>query len=42
MSRLIVPLVVALAIAARAQRFVPGYCPSPIPQENFDKNKVSW
>jgi len=25
-------------IVSYAQRFVPGYCPSPIPQENFDKN----
>lgn len=28
-------------IVCHAQRFVPGYCPSPVPQENFDKTKVS-
>ncbi|KAI1285886.1 Apolipoprotein D [Halotydeus destructor] len=29
----------SLATIASAQRFMPGYCPSPIPQENFDKSK---
>jgi len=40
MSRLFeLALVTIVIYAANAQRFVPGYCPSPIPQENFDKNK---
>ena len=40
MARLIL-LLPLLAALAQAQRFVPGYCPSPVPQESFDKTKVS-
>lgn len=35
-------LLVSVCVSlAQAQRFVPGYCPAPVPQENFDKTKVS-
>jgi hypothetical protein len=34
-------LICLFVSVAHAQRFVPGYCPAPVPQESFDKSKVS-
>jgi len=32
-------VVISSLFLVEGQRFVPGYCPSPVPQENFDKTK---